>query len=74
MKKVFVTVAEFLENGGQLAEGRDVYVMIRGEIRFDGKIKLYHDGNWHYDDQVNTEYSELAYDDYVQIDCTPHYV
>lgn len=78
MKKIFVTVAEFLENNNE----DDVLINRRvfkrngytNEIEEDGKIERYSEGSYYYDDNMHSEYLEVDIDEmFVQIDCTPHY-
>lgn len=76
MKKIFITVAEFLENGGELEQNREIYVKHRnGEIRIEGKVSTYYDGSYFYDDEAHSEYLELdnPHEFFVEIDCTPIY-
>lgn len=66
MKKIFVTVAEFLENGGKLYSENG------------GMRKVFHEDGMHVrfgDKDLYRQVVEANTNDYyVQIECTPHYV
>lgn len=65
MKKIYVTIAEFIENGGEIAIGRKVY-----EQSQDGQWYM-SSFNMPYEDY---KFSSLAKENYyVQIDCQPIY-
>lgn len=71
MKKIFVTVAEFLENGGELKLGRSIYGVNNYQVgEYDGKsdeedmIRIR---------QVNRSFPVFSNMYYVKIPCTPHY-
>jgi hypothetical protein len=66
MKTIYVTVAEFLENGGELTPGRKIF---SATGIFRGKVKEETDK---YIVCENGEYlSNMIY--FVQIECTPIY-
>lgn len=76
MKKIFVTVAEFLENGGELKVGRLIFgedLSSRKLVPFGELLDVTNDdfviykNNAGHNDEDGDEYL------YVQIDCTPHY-
>lgn len=63
MKKIFVSVGEFVANGGELKEDRLIFYDTYSGHQVAGTF-----GNIKY----NIERNDNFY--YVQIDCTPHYV
>ncbi len=72
MKKIFVTVAEFEENGGILKDGRDIY---------NGGLVAQYQFNHEKEDDYKIFVSNginsgtVGRDNaYVQINCTPHYI
>lgn len=63
MKKMYVTVAEFLDNGGNIEKDRLVFYPSYSGYQVSGTF-----GNIKYNiDQNNNFY-------YVEIDATPHYI
>lgn len=64
MKKIFVTIAEFLENGGKIEEGRKLYEE-NDFGKFDYQFSI--PDNYILSDIAKTWY-------HVEIHCTPHYV
>lgn len=74
MKKIFVTVAEFLENGGELTDGRKIYdsrkTFYNGTyLRTDGD-SLILNRDWYTNARETKELTEFCY---IEIDCTPIY-
>lgn len=71
MKKIFVTVKEFRENGGELKEGRKIFMDNIGN-KAAGLFMYNHKElrDVIVVDGFNLPTSHV----YVQIDCTPHYV
>lgn len=61
MKKIFVTVQEFLDNGGKIQPARPIYN--KSGIRFSCD-------EWFWNHYITA----MPKNTYVQIDCTPHYV
>lgn len=76
MKKIFVTVAEFLENGGKILKGRELFAegLFSKKIQPIGKYLFKDSDGYVTFEKPNSDKSEdgLEYL-YVQIDCTPIY-
>lgn len=76
MKKIFVTVAEFLDNGGILRHGRDIYAHQVGYAKI-GTFEMIGDDLdlFYYKSNITGESTHRETKNrYVEIDCTPHYV
>lgn len=68
MKKIFVTVAKFLENGGDLKSGTILYA--NDKFTTIGRFESFNsNGNL-----CVLGYTMLKSYTFVKIDCTPHYV
>lgn len=64
MKKIFVTVAEFLENGGEIKENRKLYYFDSIENRYNQQFIAACD---------NPKFDDNRHHIYVQIECEPLY-
>ena len=76
MKNIFVTVAEFLENGGYIELGRDIYTQDIGYTKVGYFLELGDSaGLFYYTSimQSGTIHRE-THRRYVQVPCTPHYI
>lgn len=72
MKTIYVTVAEFLENGGQLIPGRKIYNQydfLSGEYR---RNSLTDKTKFIIETDHGDTYGHFA-DDKVEVECTPIY-
>lgn len=70
MKTIYVTVAEFLENGGELEVGRAIYNSTGSSYGCFTEFDYNYEGVYIDDD---CEYSFSNLDVYVKIPCTPIY-
>lgn len=73
MKKIYVTVAEFLENGGELTFGRMIF---NAERQWVGTFIPHTDRRVKRKIYINTHdgvVQRSIHDRYVQIDCNPIY-
>lgn len=76
MKTIYVTIAEFLENGGELKDGREIFNTIKGGLT----------GSYEFNSEFENEYNIWVISSngrqgtvgcdsyYVAIECTPIYI
>jgi len=76
MKNIFVTITEFLENGGKLEIGRQLFSdnVFNKEIEPVGTYLFTDSEDYVVYNKSNNEHNEDGFDYlYVQINCTPIY-